>query len=162
MPNIVDFKYAQFADHHMFCPECGTLAFPNSEGVIEKCPNYGCDFTGHQSGKDGEVCENPKCDEKFSGDECPECGTKRGIDIEIDGTVVQIQSFKTSTAATSRDRRTRDDADQQRGVLTTKTYICPKCDSDQIFSELQQTRSSDEPETRILTCSKCTHGWREY
>ncbi|MBT3452109.1 MAG: transcription factor S, partial [Euryarchaeota archaeon] len=31
-----------------------------------------------------------------------------------------------------------------------------------VFSYLEQTRSSDEPETRMLTCKNCGHGWREY
>ncbi|MBK30002.1 MAG: hypothetical protein CMB49_04730 [Euryarchaeota archaeon] len=48
------------------------------------------------------------------------------------------------------------------GVLTTDSYICPKCDCREVFSELRQTRSSDEPETRFLTCKACKHGWREY
>ncbi len=79
-----------------------------------------------------------------------------------DGTEIDLSEATSSTKTESRDRRVIDDADQQRGVLTTKTYICPKCDSDQVYAELQQTRSSDEPETRILTCAECGHGWREY
>ena len=79
-----------------------------------------------------------------------------------DGTEIDLSEATSSTKTESRDRRVIDDADQQRGVLTTKTYICPKCDSDRVYTELQQTRSSDEPETRILTCAECRHGWREY
>ncbi len=79
-----------------------------------------------------------------------------------DGTEIDLSEATSSSKTESRDRRVIDDADQQRGVLTTKTYICPKCDSDQVYAELQQTRSSDEPETRILTCAECRHGWREY
>ncbi|MBI19290.1 MAG: hypothetical protein CMB73_01795 [Euryarchaeota archaeon] len=42
--------------------------------------------------------------------------------------------------------------------------MCPKCDSVEVYAYLEQTRSSDEPETRMLTCAnvKCKHGWREY
>ncbi len=79
-----------------------------------------------------------------------------------DGTEIDLSEATSSSKTEARDRRVIDDADQQRGVLTTKTYICPKCDSDQVYAELQQTRSSDEPETRILTCAECRHGWREY
>ena len=79
-----------------------------------------------------------------------------------DGTEIDLSEASSSSKTETRDRRVIDDADQQRGVLTTKTYICPKCDSDQVYAELQQTRSSDEPETRILTCAECGHGWREY
>ena len=77
-----------------------------------------------------------------------------------DGTEIDLSEATSSSKTETRDRRVIDDADQQRGVLTTKTYICPKCDSDQVYAELQQTRSSDEPETRILTCAECGHGWR--
>ena len=70
--------------------------------------------------------------------------------------------WPSSAKAQTRDRRVIEDSDQQRGVLTTSTYICPKCDTDSVYAELQQTRSSDEPETRILTCAECGHGWREY
>ncbi len=55
-----------------------------------------------------------------------------------------------------------DDADQHKGVLTTDMYVCPKCEETEVFAELKQTRASDEPETRILTCKNCGHGWREY
>jgi len=55
-----------------------------------------------------------------------------------------------------------DDADQFRGVLTHEMYVCPKCEATDVFAELKQTRASDEPETRILTCKDCSHGWREY
>jgi len=119
----------------MFCPECGTLAFPDPSGRI-KCGNYQCGYSGDAENKV----------------------------TMADGTEIDISKASSSTKAETRDRRVIEDANQQRGVLTTKTYICPKCDSDEIYAELQQTRSSDEPETRILTCSnlKCGHGWREY
>jgi len=55
-----------------------------------------------------------------------------------------------------------DDAEQHRGVLTHGMYVCPKCEEMDVFAELKQTRASDEPETRILTCKGCNHGWREY
>lgn len=79
-----------------------------------------------------------------------------------DGTEIDISKASSSSKSEARDRRVIDDSDMQRGVLTTNTYICPKCDTDSVFAELQQTRSSDEPETRILTCAECGHGWREY
>ncbi|MBJ47192.1 MAG: hypothetical protein CMB59_04785 [Euryarchaeota archaeon] len=49
-----------------------------------------------------------------------------------------------------------------KGVLTVGDYMCPKCDGVEVYSYLEQTRSSDEPETRMLTCKNCGHGWREY
>ena len=116
----------------MFCPECGTLAFPDPSGKI-KCPNYNCGYSGAAENK-----------------------------ITVGDEEIDISKATSSSKSEQRDRRVIEDADQQRGVLTSNTYICPKCDSDSVFAELQQTRSSDEPETRILTCAECTHGWREY
>ncbi|MAV03466.1 MAG: hypothetical protein CMA19_04275 [Euryarchaeota archaeon] len=51
-----------------------------------------------------------------------------------------------------------------KGVLTIGDYICPdlKCQSREVYSYLEQTRSSDEPETRMLTCKECGKGWREF
>ena len=43
------------------------------------------------------------------------------------------------------------------------TYAeCPKCGHKEAYWVLRQTRSSDEPETRIYTCTKCEHRWRVY
>ena len=117
----------------MFCPECGALSFPDSKGNI-KCPDYNCGYSGSAENKV----------------------------VMDDGTEIDLAEASSSSKTEARDRRVIDDADQQRGVLTTKTYVCPKCDSDSVYAELQQTRSSDEPETRILTCAECGHGWREY
>ena len=44
-----------------------------------------------------------------------------------------------------------------------KTKVeCPKCSHNEAFFVLRQTRSADEPETRIYRCVKCKHSWREY
>jgi DNA-directed RNA polymerase subunit M len=119
----------------MFCPDCGTLAFPDSTGRI-KCPNYNCGYSGNAENK---------------------------VEME-DGSFIDVSIASSTTKAESLKHLTEviDDADKQRGVLTSRTYICPKCDSDAVYAELVQTRASDEPETRILTCSECRHGWREY
>ena len=54
------------------------------------------------------------------------------------------------------------DSDNMQGILTTGDYMCPKCDCVEVYAYLEQTRSSDEPETRMLTCKDCGNGWREY
>ena len=44
-----------------------------------------------------------------------------------------------------------------------KTRIaCPECNHSEAYFVLRQTRSADEPETRIYRCCKCNHSWREY
>ena len=39
---------------------------------------------------------------------------------------------------------------------------CPKCGHNEAFFIIRQTRASDEPETRIYRCVKCSASWREY
>ena len=107
----------------MFCPECGTLSFPDSRGHIR--------------------CTNPKC----------------GYEGPIDPRMADVTS---SLQADVRPQEVIDDSDQIRGVLTHGDHVCPKCDQTDVFAELRQTRASDEPETRLLTCRNCGHGWREY
>lgn len=40
--------------------------------------------------------------------------------------------------------------------------LCPKCGHNEAYFYMMQTRRSDEPPTRIYTCTKCSHRWREY
>ncbi|MFP4111599.1 MAG: transcription factor S [Candidatus Woesearchaeota archaeon] len=39
---------------------------------------------------------------------------------------------------------------------------CPKCGYNEAYFWLQQTRSSDEPETKFYKCKECKHIWRDY
>ncbi len=117
----------------MFCPKCGTLSFPSPSGDIS-CTNYKCGYVG------------------------PANLVIKGTD----GKDVDLSKAKSSTEAKSRKYEVIKDSDKLQGVLTTGTYMCPKCDAMEVFSYLEQTRSSDEPETRMLTCKDCSHGWREY
>lgn len=39
---------------------------------------------------------------------------------------------------------------------------CPKCHNDKAYFWTQQTRASDEPETKFYKCTKCKHIWRDY
>jgi DNA-directed RNA polymerase subunit M len=39
---------------------------------------------------------------------------------------------------------------------------CPKCANKEAYFWLQQTRSSDEPETKFYKCTACKHTWRDY
>tara|TARA_Y100000310_G_scaffold295945_1_gene327768 strand:+ start:2809 stop:3126 length:318 start_codon:yes stop_codon:yes gene_type:complete len=39
---------------------------------------------------------------------------------------------------------------------------CPKCSFHTAYFWTQQTRASDEAETRFFECSKCNHRWRSY
>jgi transcription factor S len=52
--------------------------------------------------------------------------------------------------------------DGKVSTLPTTDEECPKCGNGKAFWVLRQTRGADEPETRILECTKCGHKWREY
>lgn len=52
---------------------------------------------------------------------------------------------------------------QKRKIALPKTKAeCPKCGNREAFYWTQQTRSSDEPETRFFECAECSYRWREY
>ena len=123
----------------MFCPECGTLGFVEKGGMI-RCTNYSCKYEGPVEGKDGKgaVFEDPLT----------------GAKIDLAAAVVSVEEEK-------RDRRTQKE-DKAIGILYEDSYMCPKCDCKNIFVWMQQTRSSDEPETKMCTCDDCGHKFREY
>lgn len=51
---------------------------------------------------------------------------------------------------------------QKRIVLPKTKATCPKCANKQAYYWMQQTRGSDEPETKFYECVKCSYRWREY
>ena len=79
-----------------------------------------------------------------------------------DGEDVDLFNVKSETKSEKREYEVIKDSDKMQGILTRDTYMCPKCDAVEVYAYLEQTRSSDEPETRMLTCKDCGHGWREY
>ena len=79
-----------------------------------------------------------------------------------DGEDVDLFNVKSETKSEKREYEVIKDSDKMQGILTKDTYMCPKCDAVEVYAYLEQTRSSDEPETRMLTCKDCGHGWREY
>ena len=82
--------------------------------------------------------------------------------MKMDGKEIDLSKTKTTTKAEKREYEIIKDSDQRKGVLSTESYMWPKCDCTEGYFYLEQTRSSDEPETRMLTCKDCGHGWREY
>ncbi len=47
-------------------------------------------------------------------------------------------------------------------VLPTTKIQCPKCENNEAYWWMQQTRAADEPPTRFFKCVKCNNVWREY
>ena len=73
----------------------------------------------------------------------------------VDGKEVDLSKASSSTKAETRTYEVIKDSDEMKGVLTVGDYMCPKCDCVEVYSYLEQTRASDEPETRMLTCKDC-------
>ena len=125
----------------MFCPECGALSYPDSSGNI-RCDNYQCKYEGPLTGKDG------------SGGTFTDPMTGETVDL-------------TSATATGDEKSLKHLAEVvepeiARGTLRVGDIRCPVCDCNEIFVELKQTRSSDEPETKICQCKNCDKRFREY
>ncbi|DAC51681.1 MAG TPA: hypothetical protein HA359_06600 [Candidatus Poseidoniaceae archaeon] len=89
--------------------------------------------------------------------------------VKKDGKEIDFDDLTSKDEVKTRDYEVIKDSDKMQGILTKDTYMCSKrlkngksCDSTEVYAYLEQTRSSDEPETRMLTCKACGHGWREY
>lgn len=81
---------------------------------------------------------------------CRKCGYKKKK--EKRNIVVEKQEKKEVTLIESKE---------DRNVLPKTKIKCPKCDNNEAYWMIRQMRSSDEPESRFYTCTKCGHKWRE-
>jgi len=52
--------------------------------------------------------------------------------------------------------------DEEIETLPETDAECPKCGHTKAHFWTQQTRASDEPETKFFRCAKCKHTWRDY
>jgi len=125
----------------MFCPECGALSYPDSSGNI-RCDNYQCKYEGPLTGKDG------------SGGTFVDPMTGETVDLTRATASGSEKSLKHLTEVV--------EPEVARGTLRVGDIRCPKCDCNEIYVELKQTRSSDEPETKICQCKNCDKRFREY
>ena len=80
---------------------------------------------------------------------CPKCGheqRRQGSSV-----VVEKQKEKETVLL-----------EKKIDILPKIRIECPKCGNKTAYWIIKQTRSSDEPETRIYTCTKCEYRWRGY
>ena len=98
----------------------------------------------------------PKCGSlmKPDGDEwvCESCGYHSGINQEEEMVIVEKAHEKETIVL----------ADEDKNLTLDPYVVCPKCGNRGASWIMMQTRSADEPETRIYTCVKCGYRWREY
>ncbi len=80
---------------------------------------------------------------------CKTCGTTK--DIKKPQAVVTGSKDKETTVIT-----------ENVATLPKTRILCTKCGHTDAYFVIRQTRSADEPETRIYRCSKCNFSWREY
>ena len=125
----------------MFCPECGTLGFMEPNGNI-RCTNYTCGYEGPLTGKDGK------------GAEFTDPMTGETIDLSKARSSGETKNLKHLTEVV--------EDEGGKGVLRVGDIRSPRCDKNEIFVILMQTRSSDEPETKVCTCKNCGKKFREY
>ncbi len=105
-----------------------------------------------------EFCEKcggvliPRKSEKTTILECRKCGKRR---------FVKKGNYRFRIASEREERKTVV-VEEKVEVLPRTRIRCPKCEHDEAFWWMQQTRSADEPPTRFFRCAKCGHTWREY
>ena len=93
----------------MFCPECGSLSYPDNRGWI-KCPDYKCGYEGPLSGTDGK------------GSEFTDPMTGETIDLSRTRATTDSKSLKHLTEVVEQEG--------PKGTLRIGDYICPKCDGE--------------------------------
>ncbi|MDR1404848.1 MAG: transcription factor S [Candidatus Methanoplasma sp.] len=81
---------------------------------------------------------------------CNSCGCVKGISGKAQVFVTDSEDRETTVIA------------ENIATLPKTRVTCPECNNAEAYFVLRQTRSADEPETRIYRCCKCSHSWREY
>lgn len=98
---------------------------------------------------------------------CPKC---KSMMMPRDGKMVCMKCGYTEeigeTTKISIDSSEKDivivDSEEELATLPTVKIECPVCGNTTAYWRMEQTRAADEPTTRIYTCTKCNHVWREY
>ena len=96
----------------------------------------------------------PKKPGKRSTMICRRCGkraTAKSKDFQI-----SVSTTKKPESVIVVEKKARFEA------LPKTTAQCPKCEHNEAFWWMQQTRAADEAPTRFYKCCKCGHIWREY
>jgi transcription factor S len=103
---------------------------------------------------------------------CPKCGSllrpkteknKRVLFCSCGFTSKETEGAEIKEIVNKKDREVEIVSEEQDdAVLPLTDEECPKCKHKKAYYRLQQTRSSDEPETKFFKCEKCKYQWRDY
>ena len=163
----------------MFCPDCGNLGTID-DGKI-RCSNPKCFFLGAKAkakkdlegdARDEAIAEIEEYWGGLSRDdrrimhpayEGPLDGKAAIFKDEMTGEEVDLTKMTVSGSEKSLKHLEEVVPEEvARGTLRVGDIRCPECDLNEIYVVLMQTRSSDEPETKICTCKNCGKKFREY
>ena len=109
------------------------------------------------------MCIRDRC--KYEGPLAGRDGSGGTFVDPMTGDTVDLTSATASGSEKSLKHLTEVvEPDKAQGTLRVGDIRCPQCNGDQIYVELKQTRSSDEPETRFCVCADtdCGKKFREY
>ncbi|MFP3951521.1 MAG: transcription factor S [Candidatus Bathyarchaeia archaeon] len=85
---------------------------------------------------------------------CPKCGHREPLDEEVSVNREAKKGKEKVIVIGEKERKL--------STLPTTKVPCPKCDNDEAYWWMVQTRSADESTTQFYRCTKCGHTWREY
>ena len=63
--------------------------------------------------------------------------------MKVGGKEIDLSTTKTTTKAEKREYEIIKDSDQRKGVLSTESYMCPKCDCTEVYFYLCLLYTSD-------------------
>jgi DNA-directed RNA polymerase subunit M len=109
------------------------------------CPKCGGLLRPKEGCKHEFACPNPKC-----GFE------QKAADVAKSGITTSKMSMK------KKEVEDCPVVEPLEGTMPRMQITCPKCEHNEAYWYLRQTRKSDEPETTFLTCCKCGYKWRKY
>jgi len=79
---------------------------------------------------------------------------------EMTMVISQIQRPKLEVYDTTENKS--DTVEENGQQVYKRTKWCDKCDAERaVRAQIEQTRSADEPPTRLYTCKVCRKSWRE-
>ena len=96
-------------------------------------------------------CKNPYCE--FHGP---------AEKVMLNGREIDLDEFSSKSEIENRDYTPIKESESIPGVLTWGDYICPKCDCTEVYADVNSNLEFAETAAKMLTCKKCSHGWREF